>query len=105
MVKQPPKNLSAEAKSWWKKITTEYDISDEAGFLILQTALEAFQTMREAQKIIKKEGMTNNDRFGQPRMHPACTIERDARGQFMQGLKALNLDIEPLRDVGRPGGK
>lgn len=105
MTKIAPKNLSIEARNWWKKIVNEYEITDEAGLLILQTAFEAFDRMRAAQKIIKKEGMTNSDRFGQPRMHPACTIERDARGQFMQGLKALNLDIEPLRDIGRPGGK
>lgn len=105
MTKIAPKKLSQEARNWWRKIIDEYEISDEAGFLILQTSLEAFDRMRDAQKIIKTEGMTNSDRFGQPRLHPACTIERDARAQFMQGLKALNLDIEPLRAIGRPAGK
>jgi glutathione S-transferase len=45
------------------------------------------------------------DRFGQPKPHPLLATERDARAQFLAALKALNLDLEPLRDrVGRPGG-
>lgn len=105
MTKQPPKNLSIEARNWWKKIINEYEISDEAGFLILQTSLEAFDRMRDAQRILKKEGVQVADRFGQLKAHPLLTTERDSRAQFMQGLKALNLDIEPLKNVGRPGGK
>lgn len=101
-----PKNLSKEAKAWWSKILNDYEIEDEAGLLILQTSLEAFDRMRQAQEIIKKEGMQVTDRFDQTKAHPLCVVERDARSQFLQGLKQLNLDLEPLRETpGRPGGK
>jgi P27 family predicted phage terminase small subunit len=103
---KPPKNLSREAKNLWRKIQDEYQITDEAGLLILATGLEAFDRMRQAQTILEAEGMTTLDRFQQPRPHPAATIERDSRSALLGALKQLNLDLEPLRDgPGRPAGR
>jgi P27 family predicted phage terminase small subunit len=101
-----PKHLSKEAKHLWDRLLSEYDIVDEAGVLILQTAMEAFDRMREAQSIIKAEGMQVEDRFHQKKAHPLTTVERDSRSAMMAALKALNLDLEPLNDKpGRPGGR
>jgi len=102
---KPPKHLSKDACQWWTDIQAEYGISDHAGLLLLQTGLEAFDRMREAQQAIKKHGAVYLDRFEQVKNNPACTVERDARAQMMAALKQLNLDLEPLRDKpGRPGG-
>ena len=99
----PPKQLSGEAQGWWRKLCDEYVLDDEAGKLLLQTALEAFDRMREAQVIVKRDGASIRDRFDQIKAHPLLTVERDARAQMVMSLKALNLDIEPLRDApGRP---
>lgn len=103
-MKRAPKNLSAEAKAWWRKLQNEYEITDQAGCLLLQTALEAFDRMRECQQTISNDGQTVKDRFEQDKAHPLLSVERDARSQMLSALKALNLDIEPLRDApGRPG--
>jgi P27 family predicted phage terminase small subunit len=100
-----PKTLSKEAANWWEKLMLEYELTDEAGMLILQTALEAFDRMRQAQAILKKSGLVVFDRFDQPKAHPLCTIERDSRNQMLLAIKQLNLDLEPLQDrVGRPSG-
>ncbi len=100
-----PKTLSQEAVKWWAKLVAEFEIDDDAGLLILNTAFEAFDAMRAAQKQIKKQGMTIKDKFGQMKIHPLCSVVRDSRAQMLQAFKHLNLDIEPLKDVGRPGGK
>ncbi len=103
---KPPKNLSREAKALWKSITTEFCIDDPAGLSILRTALEALDRMRNAQEIISEEGLTIRDRWGQVKSHPLTTVERDSRSGFLHGLKALNLDLEPLRDqAGRSPGR
>ena len=103
---RPPKQLSAEAKRWWKKLVAEFGIDDPAGVLLLQTALEAFDRMRGCQQVIEAEGATVRDRFDQVRGHPLLAAERDARAQMLAALKQLNLDLEPLRDgPGRPGGR
>ena len=103
---KPPKTLSREACRWWRRLTSEYEIGDDAGRLILATALEAFDRMRQAQAVLATDGLSIKDRFGQVKSHPLCVVERDSRGQMLAALKALNLDIEPLRDnPGRPGGR
>jgi P27 family predicted phage terminase small subunit len=103
---RPPKGISDEAKAWWKAITTEYAVDDEAGLLLLETALQAFDRLRQAQALIAEYGAVTKDRWGQLRPNPACTIERDSRAAMLAALKALNLDLEPLRDKpGRPPGR
>ena len=103
-VLEPPKALSKEAKGWWNKIVSEWELDDPA-LLMLSSALESLDRMREAQVIIKKEGIVIKDRFGQDKQHPATLIERDAKNTMLRGLKALNLYLEPLRDrPGRPPG-
>jgi P27 family predicted phage terminase small subunit len=106
MSKKPPNHLSAPAKRLWADIFTEYAIDDAAGMAILQAALESFDRAQAARKAIKKDGMTITGRDGQVKSHPLLTVERDNRAAFLAGLKALNLDLEPLRDSpGRPGGR
>jgi len=101
---KPPKGLSPEAKSWWKKIVSGWEL-DEAGFLVLETALECFDRMRQAQKIVAKDGITATDRFGQVKVSPAVLVERDAKAGLLRALRAMNLQIEPLNDaIGRPPG-
>lgn len=105
MVKIPrtPKNLSGEARRIWRKINENW-ILDEAALVILESALESFDRMREAQAILKKDGIVIKDRFDQEKQHPASLIERDAKSAMLRALKSLNLDLEPLKDgPGRPG--
>lgn len=103
--KGAPDHLSTDAASWWTRIVREYSIDDDAGYLLLQTAMEAFDRMRGCQTAIARDGELVRDRFEQMKPHPLLPTERDARAQMLAALKALNLDIEPLRDrPGRPGG-
>jgi P27 family predicted phage terminase small subunit len=105
-IPSPPSRLSAEAKSWWRKIAAEYSIRDDTGQLYLAVALEAFDRMRGAQRVVKRQGQSPKDRFGQPRAHPMLAVERDARAAMLAALKTLNLDLEPAQDrPGRPPGR
>lgn len=107
-----PGHLSKESKRLWRELLEEYSIQDSAGLRILRTTLEAYDRSQSCRLIIDGgngkdgEGMQILDRFSQSKPHPLLTVERDARAAFLAGLKALNLDLEPLRDGrGRPGGK
>ena len=98
-----PGHLSKEARNWWEALMQEYELNEPAGRLLLQTAMEAHDRLKQAQKVIKKDGAVIKDRFEQQKPHPLLNVERDSRSQMIQALKALNLDIEPLRDgPGRP---
>ena len=101
----PPKNLSRSAKSIWKDIVSEYELEDAAAQLLLGVALEARDRLVQAQDIIARDGLIVQTPNG-PRNNPALTAEKDARNGMLASLKALNLDLEPLRDrLGRPGGE
>lgn len=107
MKKSPPKHLSAEARVWYSQIRKEYGIEDSAGLALLAAAAGAFDRAESARREIAKDGgCVIRDRFGQPKQHPAAAVERDARSQVIQALKALNLDFEPTRAApGRPPGR
>jgi P27 family predicted phage terminase small subunit len=101
-----PGHLSDEARQWWRELQKEYAIIDAAGLLLLQTGMEAHDRMKAAAADIERDGQMVADRFGQMKPHPLLATERDARAQLIAALKALNLDLEPLRDgPGRPGGR
>lgn len=102
----PPKHLSAGAKRWWRLIREEFDITDDAGKLLLQTAMEAFDRAVNCRTRIDEDGELVKDRFDQMKPHPLLAAERDARTQMLAAMKQMNLDLEPLRDrPGRPGGR
>ena len=106
MTTKAPKHLSKDSKKIWRDILSEFSIDDAAGLKILRVALESFDRAQAARTTIDRDGMTILDRFGTLKIHPLLSIERDNRAAFLAGLKALNLDIEPLRDKpGRPGGQ
>ena len=101
-----PDQLSKEAVFWWDQIVAAYVLDDPAAMLLLQTAMESFDRMRQAQAAINEYGAVFKDRFDQLKNNPACIVERDSRSQMLMSLKALNLDIEPLQDgPGRPSGR
>jgi P27 family predicted phage terminase small subunit len=104
-IKKAPDHLSKEAKEMWEGVLTEYKIEDVAGLKILQASLEAWDRAQASREVIDLEGMQVKDRFKQMKAHPLITVERDARSQFLQGLKALNLDLEPIKNIGRPPGR
>ena len=95
---KPPAHLSKEARQWWTKIVDLYEI-DEPGLLLLRTAMESLDRLREAQDMIREEGIVVKDRFNQSRQHPATLVERDAKNMLLRSIKARNLDIEI---IGRP---
>jgi len=87
-------------------LTEEYAIIDAGGLEILRTGLEAYDRARSARETIDKTGLMVKDRFGAAKSHPLLPVERDARSSYLQALKQLNLDIEPLKNgPGRPPGQ
>lgn len=101
---RPPPTLPEPSLKLWRRLQTDYGIVDSGGLTLLTTACQAHGRMVQASEMLAKEGLTVHDRHGQPRPHPAVKIEHDARAQLLLGLKMLSLDIEPLRDIGRPAG-
>lgn len=102
---KPPKHLSAESKRWWRRIVQEYEI-DSSGELLLQQALEALDRLREAQELIRRDGLIlTTPATGAHHLHPAARVEKEARAALLAAWRALGLDIEPPGPIGRPPGR
>jgi phage terminase small subunit len=100
---QAPAGYSAEAQRLWRDVLTEWAL-DPAALVILDAACRALMRVRQAQRLLTRDGLVVRDRWKQIKLHPAAAIERDAKATLLRSLKALNLDLEPLRDgPGRPG--
>lgn len=100
-----PKDLSTAARGWWKRLHSEFDLSDEAAKFLLESALRAFDRMNEAAALIEKHGVCITDRYQQLKPNPAVNVERDARAAMLMAFKQLNLDVIPPGKPGRPPGR
>ena len=110
--KKPAKKVEAprltsfeiEAAEFWDGVAREYGIEDRGGLGIIRMGREALVNLWWAEILVRNEGMCVTDRFGQKKGHPLLPVMRDSRAQVLACLKMLNLDLEPLRDLGRPPG-
>jgi P27 family predicted phage terminase small subunit len=86
---KPPRNLDAEAKREWKRVSSELL---EAGLLtaVDRAALAAYcaawSRWRAAEKIIQREGMTFTTERGYVQQHPAVGIANTALTTMRQFL-------------------
>ncbi len=104
---KPPKHLSKESKKFFSDLVRGYD-RDEAAVELLRLACEALDRVREARRIIKKNGMMLKLRGGGSKAHPMLAVEKDSRIASARLLRELNLDAEvpetrPPRSGGRKG--
>lgn len=96
-------HLRDHGKAFFRSVADEYSITDSAGLALLTRAAECVDRMTAAQVAITQHGELVIDRYGSPKLNPACALEKDARSGFLAAMRALNLDLEPLRDgPGRP---
>ncbi len=99
-----PRGLSVESRKFWRDMLETYAIDDVAGLKYLQRACESLDLLRMAQRELKK-GVVVRDKKGSTKANPAAAVEKEAHRMFIESMKMLNLDIEPLQArVGRPGG-
>ncbi len=96
---KPPKHLTAEAKKFWRRVSSEYELTPDAE-LILQVAAENWDRAQQARVEVSRDGLTADGR-----RHPAIDIEKQAYGLFLRAMRQLGLDIDPPRPgAGRPEG-
>ena len=99
------KHIRRESRAEARRLAVEYQIEDAGGLHLLSVFADADTLERDCQDVVNVEGLTLTDRFGQKKANSLLTVIRDARSQKLAALKALCLDVEPLKNVGRPGGK
>lgn len=87
-----PKHLSNEAGELYRAVLADFTGMDALGRKILTTACESLDRMREAQAVLKKQGLTVRDRNGIVRPHPCTVIERNSRSALLAAFRSLHLE-------------
>lgn len=89
---EAPKHLGAAGRSFWQRILADFDLSDSAQYALLEAACECQDRMAAARDAIQEDGEIVPDRYGSPKVHQACDLERRARAQFLQVMRQLGFD-------------
>jgi hypothetical protein len=79
-------------KRLWLAVFERKDLAAHEAVIFLK-ACEAHDRAEQARRVLKREGLIYNDRFGQPKSRPEVAIERDNRAAFAKLIRQLNLDV------------
>jgi len=90
------------AKSFWYKIQKEYALTTDQEE-ILAVCCGALSRLHEATEILNREGLCFATKSGCVKKHPGNEIEKQSRGQFLQGMKLLGIDISDDATRSHPG--
>jgi P27 family predicted phage terminase small subunit len=101
MPKQAPQHLRKPTRDWWRQVVSDYELEPHH-VRLLTLAAEAWDRAQEARETIDREGAYYQDRFGQPKGHPALATERDSRIAFARLMRELDLDGSPAPDSRPP---
>lgn len=97
-----PAHLRDSGGAFYGAVLHQYGLDDDASLALLQAASEALDRIAAARAVIERDGEVILDRYGQPKVHPACALERDSRNSFLSAMRLLGLDPNP-RGRGNPG--
>ena len=106
-VPAPPTGLSAASKKIWQAVNEAWILGVDSTVL-LETALGAYDRLKQAQKQVDRDGITIKSPSGLIRPHPSLRLEKEAAGRFLQAWKQIGFGqeapAEVARPIGRPGG-
>jgi len=83
-----PVTLTGERLKLWNDVRARF-VLEPASESILRSACEAQERADQLAAQVSRDGATFRDRFGQVRVNPAATLERDFRGLAGRLLQQL----------------
>ena len=89
----PPEHLHPATQKWFAGVLRDFSLEPHH-LRLLALAGEAWDRGQQAREVVDRDGMTFDDRFGQPKPRPEIAIERDSRIGFARLLRELALDID-----------
>ena len=101
-MKRAPQHLQPATRRWWSSVVRDWKLEPHH-IRILTAACESWDRAQEARAVLAAEGIVVQDRYGSPKAHPACGIERDSKTLFARLVRELRLDdLDPPEDERLP---
>ena len=82
-------------RRFWAEVHNQFAVVDCHHLELLSQACSCLDAIKRAQEEIEAAGHYFQDRFGQPKAHPAYQVIKDSRVLFSRLLRELRLDVEP----------
>jgi hypothetical protein len=101
----PPRPLGRYGLAFWHRVQSEYVVADAGGVELLCLSAEALDRAETCRAQIERDGLTVPTRDGGMKDHPLLKHEIAARALCARLIQRLGLDVEPVRAIGRPGGR
>jgi hypothetical protein len=98
----PPSGLGEAGTKLWRRITSEYDISDAGGRELLAQICGAADRVASLRAVIDADGEVIRARNGTIKQHPCLLLEIQNRALIMRGLEKLGVTTEPVQARGHP---
>ena len=102
-----PKNLtdqlSKKSRKFFIKIFNDYELDAQHLEILLQ-ACHCLDRLEEIRLQIEKDGMFVEDKFHNPKAHPALKIETSEKITFVRLIREIGLEVEAPGGIGRPPG-
>ena len=101
-IPKTPNGLQGSGKKFFKKVLSEYILSESHDLERLFMACRCLDEISAAEKIVVMEGRFIEDRFKQKREHPAGKAIRDNKVLFCRIIRELGLDLEGTQESRPP---
>ena len=88
-----PRHLSKQMKHFFRQVCKDYELESHHKKL-LKMACESYDRVEQARMVLKEQGLTITDRYGQLKSHPCCKVENDNKVIFARLLREIHLDVE-----------
>ena len=86
-------------------IEADYFTNPDSYECYLLDSLEADHALLvRLERSIARQGLTVSDRYGKKKPNPLLTSVKDVKNRILATLKMMNLDLEPVKGIGRPPG-
>lgn len=92
-IAKSPSGLKVNGRKFWKKVLSEYDLTDSHDLERLSMAAKCLDDLCEAEKRVKEDGMFTRNRYGSVVEHVGLKMIRDTRLLFLKTIRELSLDI------------
>lgn len=100
----PPRPLGPDGQALWERVHDQYRIQDAGGLEVLAQACAALDRAERCRAQIDDAGELLVIK-GAVRSNPLLRDEIQLRALVVRCIAQLGLDVEPVKTVGRPGGK
>jgi phage terminase small subunit len=96
---EPPAHLGEAGAAFYRKMLQETDISGADELAHLTRASECLDRIAAAQASIAEHGEITVNQYNQPKLNPACNLEKQARDGFFAAMRMLDIqDDAPKAD-------